>query len=74
MQTRAKLKSAASRNQAADPPQLLQEDPAPLPLHHRTQSGLQGEEGGGRKTDVVSPYFFSEVPSDSNNYSLPYEL
>lgn len=29
------LESAVSRNQAADPPQLLQEDPAPPPLHHR---------------------------------------
>lgn len=29
------LESAVSRNQAADPPQLLQEDPAPAPLHHR---------------------------------------
>ena len=29
------LGSAVSRNQAADPPQLLQEGPAPAPLHHR---------------------------------------
>lgn len=29
------LESAVSRNQAADLPQLLQEDPAPPPLHHR---------------------------------------